>query len=98
MFYITHAAAGEHRLNARTLEEAIDLVSAGHIPAAFKIADQTYDIYHRDKHGFEEMQGLMVDVQNRDVLIRSPEPMIIPLMWDNLSGRRFTGHCSHAAV
>ena len=29
---------------------------------------------------------------------RSPEPMIILLIWDNLSGQRFTEHCGHTAV
>ena len=29
---------------------------------------------------------------------RSPEPMIIPSIWDYLSGQRFTGHRSLAAV
>jgi len=31
-------------------------------------------------------------------LYRSPEPMIIPLIQDNLPSRRFAGHCGHAAV
>ena len=30
--------------------------------------------------------------------VRSPEPMIIPPIRDNLSGRRFTEHCSLVAV